>query len=301
MDFSKITSVLSDHPYITAGAVVLGLFIFTRGGGSSNAAGAQDMSASIASMQIASDTNVALAGIQAQRDGIALGVQRDMALGAMDYAKSDRQASVLMAVQSMESSRMTTENNLSTGLAAFQSALGFTAAKKDLENQRASLDAMTALGFADIESNRATTMAGIYSDRDTSMASIFSDRALGLSSISSNRELGMFSLGTDRQLGAASLTNARDLGIAEINANVDLGKYDLDTERLNINTSADVTKYSLPFGERMQLQEQETIRNLAWRQKQIAKINANADIFGGLIGTAGNLLSQGMSMQMGGR
>lgn len=262
MDFSKITSVLSDHPYFAAGAVVVGVFLLTRGGGGGNSAGAQDVSASLASLQISSDTNVALAGIQAQKDAIALGANRDVALGAMEYAKADRQSSVLLAVNSMDSSRMTTEANLSTGLSAFQSALGFSAAKKDLENQARSLDYSQSLGYLE--------------------------------------------LGIGRELGAASLTNARDLGIAEINANIDLTKYSLDTDRFDIatqadsyrfgvGTEADVTKFSLPFGERMQLQEQETIRNLAWRQKQIAKIGANASIFNNIIGGLTDVATAGIS------
>ena len=233
-------SAVTDHPYIAGGAVILGLFLMTRGGGDGGGQG-PNLSASLASMQIASDTNVALAGIQASRDAVVTQAQRDVALGSIEYAKTDRAASLAGAIAAMDNSRVAGETFGAQALQAFQSALGFTAAKKDLENQRASLDSMTSLGFDDINVNR--------------------------------------------ELGAASIASSRDLGISEINAGFNLGMAEID-----------LSKTSLPFNERMHLEEQATIRNLAWRQKQIAKIGANADIFGGLISSGFGSINSAMSI-----
>jgi len=246
MNFSAITDVLSDHPYATAGAVVLGLYLFTRGGGAP--AAVSDQSASLASLQIASDTNVQLAGIQAQRDAVALQSSRDITLASIGYATADRQASVMTAVSAMDANKSTAETYTNAALQSFQSALGFTAAKKDLENQRAQLDITSQLGYADIMSNKETTLAGIASNN---------------------------------YLGSLSINSARDLGISQISADLDL------------------SKYMLPFSERINQSNNNAMTQLSHDQIKIAKIGASNSLFNNLISNGFGLASQGLSMQGG--
>lgn len=232
LGFDDALKAVTDHPWIAAGAVVVGLVLLRPSGGGGG--GAADMTASLTSMQIASDTNVQLAGIQAQRDSVAIQAKRDVVLGAIDYAKTDRTSNLAANIAAMDNNKAVTDTAFSAALAGFQSALGFSAAKKDLENQRAALDVNSSIGFADINANKTVALESIFS--------------------------------------------SRDLGISEINANLDF------------------SKYSLPFNERMHLEEQATIRNLAWRQKQIAKIGANADLFGGLISGGFGTLNNAMAI-----
>lgn len=229
--FDNVISTLQDHPWAVGGAVIVGLFLL-RGSGGGGGGGTTDYSASLASMQIATDANVALAGIQAQRDAVALQAKRDIVLGAQDYAKHDRTASISQNIALADNSRMVTEMNSQVGLAALQNVLGYKTALKDLENQRVALGNVEILGMADINATREVNLAGI----------------------ASSERIGIRALDTD-----------------------------LESMRIG-----------LPFQERMHYQEQETVRNLAWRQKQIAKAGFMSNIFGGIIDGGFNLLSKAL-------
>lgn len=315
---SDAMSAVTDHPWIAAGAVVFGVILLSRGGGSGGTGGAVDQSATLASMQIASDTNVALAGIQAQREATSAAANRDITMGALDfagntqyiqaqrdaavvmakkeitlgtidYAKTDREAGVTSAISAMDFNRQTAAQSMQVSLAAFQSALGFSAAQKDLDNQLVALNNNFNLGMSDISSQRELGVASIASSRD-----------LGIAQINANTNVAKYSLDTDRY---------------GMTLNADTARYQGDTDRFAISTNAsvqrdtilagfDLEKYLAPMQERMHQREQATVSDLAWRQKQIAKISANTDIFGGLISSGFGFLNNAAgaaAMASGGR
>ena len=84
-------------------------------------------------------------------------------------------------------------------------------------------------------------------------------------------ELNLAEIASRQNMSAVSAGLTSDLmhvitGHKEAMRGLELQKAALDSnERLGIQAY----KFGLPFNERMHLQEQETVRNLAWRQKQI--------------------------------
>jgi hypothetical protein len=231
--FNSVGTLISEHPMIAAGAVVVGLFVLTRGGGGGGGGGT-DYSATLRSAEIASQTNIALADIGAQRDAARYAMQRDIALGQLDYEKTAKTASITHAIAAGDNARMVTEGGQITALQAFQSSIGYGLGIRDLQNKRVELGNMEILGLHDIDATKEINLAGIHASADVSRRAI-----------------------------------------------------EADLEGMRIG---------LPFQERMHYQEQETTRNLAWRQKQIAKQGFMANLLGGIVDGGFNLLGQGMSM-----
>ena len=95
-----------------------------------------------------------------------------------------------------------------------------------------------------------------------------------------------------------ALGNVEILGMADINATREVNLAGIaSSERIGIralDTDLESMRIGLPFQERMHYQEQETVRNLAWRQKQIAKAGFMSNIFGGIIDGGFNLLSKAL-------
>lgn len=240
MDFSDITDVIADNPW-TAAAGVIALLLLMRSNDS--APQGVDYSATLASMDIASRTNVDLASIQAQRDAVHLSAQRDIALGAQQYAIADRQAALTMAITGMQAASLAGETASDNAVVAYQSTLGYNTARAELAVQEKGLDIM--------------------------------------------QRLGLMELGANRELGGMSITAGKEVALEELGIGREIGIKTIDSE-------IEAYKFGLPFTERMHLQEQETIRNLAWRQKQIAKLQSKYNLFGGLIDGGFGLLSQGL-------
>lgn len=84
-------------------------------------------------------------------------------------------------------------------------------------------------------------------------------------------------------------------------AGKEIEKYDAETGRIlgvkTIDTNADLTKFALPFTERMNLEAEATTRNLAWRAQKIAKITRDGNIFNSLIGGFTNLASTALMVK----
>lgn len=129
---------------------------------------------------------------------------------------------------------------------------------------------------ADITANMINasnvTAAGIVQDTlgyNINVKSLINDA----SAIENSYKLGILSNNTDQFNIARNADNAGK----QIDASFSLQKYlgDLDSN---------LQMFLAPFTERMNHDQQETVRNLAWRQKQIAKYQSKSNLFGSLIG-----------------
>ena len=225
----------------------------------------------MASQEIAANAGVALAGIQVQREGVAssqnieaIRAMRDINLGAQQFAMTDKALRTELNLAEIAS-----RQNMSAVSAGLTSDLmhvitGHKEAMRGLELQKAALDSNERLGYQAFDNERYVT-------------SVQAD--LTKTDIAAN----------------AQLENRR----------TDLGFYNSETQRGSIMREIEgmiqknildfeAYKFGLPFNERMHLQEQETVRNLAWRQKQIAKQGGMFNLFGGVIDGVFGLASAAM-------
>ena len=263
MDFKDMTQSIISKPWAIVAALIVAFLLF-RGSGSRAASPGFDPSATLQSQQITSAANVQLSTIgagmyatDAERNARAVDAMKEISLGAQQFAAMNKSLDVQQAIETYKAGQNLTDSTNSLFASILQTMTGHQEAIKGLNNQTLAIQ------------NQATA-----------------DR-LGFRLAEMGRENDFYALGTDRILGAATIdSNARQAAF-ETGADYDLGVR-------SINANTDLTKFSLPFEERMQLQEQETIRNLAWRAKQIAKLQANSSLFGSLISGGFGLASQGL-------
>ena len=175
----KLIEVIQKYPFIVAGGVIVLLFLAGRKPAQQSTGGA-DYSATLASLDITSRTNVALAEIGVKRDAVvaqtnAMAAENMAAinLGAMDYYKADRQASMFERVQQINQQGALVSQLADNASAAFQSVIGQQLAIKDLDNQAYQLATDRGLGY--------TKLAGDQQLALTDASNAFEVAKLGMS------------------------------------------------------------------------------------------------------------------------
>lgn len=253
----KIWDMLSDKPWLIAIAGLLGLYLFRGGSGGQQAAGT-DYGATLASMDIASRTNVAMAEIAvagqkvaAENNKTAADMITAISLGAQQYAGVDRQARLLERVSSIEANSGLLERVAANAAGAFQSVLGQSVALKSLEN----------------EAFRLSTDRGV------------AYRALGI----------------QEHLGLTDYANALTLNERTLTSNERINAMEADLARDLRQADNEQRAMELPWEFKTFDRQMANLENLYWRQKQIAKIGANSNLFGSIIGAVGDVASAGLT------
>jgi hypothetical protein len=162
----KIWDTIVDHPYMTAGGVLVLVLLFSRSG--SSAPAGQDYSASLASLAMTTDANVKLAEISAGRDVAAAGIQKDLAVAAMGLEAQNKMSTMAGMIASFESQKAATEVSAFNALQTFQSALGYQAQSKALDNEKLALERNFNLGVRSIDLQQF----GLATQADVEKASI---------------------------------------------------------------------------------------------------------------------------------
>lgn len=178
MDISDALGKVAEHKWIAGGAVLLGIFLLSRG--NSGGGAAADYSASLQSMAIASDTNVKIAEINAGRDVGMANAKAMVTLGSIDYAKTDRMSGMTTAIASIDANTNISQNTAMMSIAALQNILGYKAASKELDNQFYSLNSLNMTTFKDLDNQRELGVRSISAGRDVSLADISASRDLTL-------------------------------------------------------------------------------------------------------------------------
>lgn len=261
----NIIDTLSKYPWLIGIGAATGLFLLMRGGSSAVPSSGADYSATLASQKIATDAAVALSGVQVQAEAVraqqniaTVQARRDIILGAQNLALADKSLTTDLAVTSMNNTRLMADSSAKTATDFFTVATGFALNNRDLDNQADALEK----GFN-------LSMSGIMSDRITkSMELTYMDDA------SKRGNTLTFDLANLNSI----VTRALDASYYENVTNVTENQLKLDREANNAEF-------------RINEQNQATIQNLAWRQKQIAKQGGMFNLFNNLIGTAGSLAS----------
>lgn len=262
----NILNVLKENPWWVVGAVLIGAFLL-RGSPAPapSGRGGYDPSVTLASQEISSNTNVALAGIQVDRESVAasqniaaIQATRDISLGAQQFAIADKQIKGQMYVEGLNQTNVLAQ--MTTGLtdSMFATMAGVKLAEKELSNQTLSLRMNEGLAYTDMQNNR---------------------------------ELGLNQMSTDRYLADKGLTNANDADIRANQTAVTSMMQNLNATLANI----DLQKYTLPFDERINDRNRASEENYYWRLKQIAKSQGMNGLLGSIIDGGFNLASAGMS------
>jgi len=261
--FDKVIATLKEYPLFAVGGVIFLLFIM-RIGGSKQPRNAYDPSVTLESMRIASDANVKLSAIgvdyqkvAASQNLAAMDVMRDISLGAQELAKADKVGR--------------TQQNLAT-IASMDNAMQVNAG---------------------LTSNLLNVLSGTYiADKEYKFRSesIQSDAMLNLAALNFSGQAAK--LDYDRQVNKDNLTHNQQVN--KDNLDYNLSRYSLDTTFAK--AQLDQTSYlaTLPVEMHIAGEREATIRNLAWRQKQIAQGNVFGGLMGSLMGTVGQVASTAM-------
>ncbi len=249
--FNKVFSVMSEHPWWIAGGLLFGVIVL-RGSNSGGGGAVDTTAATLQSMQIASDTNVKLSAI------------------GVDYAKVN-------AAQNMAA--MDIKKDIALG--AQQIALANVASRteQNLQVLRNNDNAMQV--NAGLAANFLGTAAGVHVADNQMLLQKYN--------IDVNNAFNMHAVDQEaiRADNANTAAHLRDqmqynLSIAGITA-------DKEINLTSIQRNYDAYIQRLPLEQSRMIEEQATIRNLAWRQKQIAKGNIFGGVLGSLFGAVGNV------------
>ncbi len=260
----KFFEAIKDHPYIAAGAAIVGVFVLMRSMAPAPRVqpGQPDYSATLQSLDITSRTNVALADIGVKRDQViadsnahAADALTAISLGAQDYYKADRLASMQERINYISSNNALASRVMDSATTSFQSVLGQAVAMKQLDNDAYSL---------------ATNRGATYQ-----------------------------SLGNNLQLGLTDANNAFELaktGMAYQRANqIDENQLSRDLTSLANLANYSMAQLTLPYDERMFNRQKASEENLYWRQYQIAKKQAGSSILNNLIGGIAQVATAGVN------
>lgn len=133
MDITNIFDSLKDRPWLIAVAIVIGLLLLRSGKGGG---GGYDMGAMLESQRIASDANIAMAQIGAERsaaqNAIAGQYLTEASLGAMAYAASNKSESTKLAIAGLATGQAAAESNAMYNLGAMQQSQGFATSMRSL-------------------------------------------------------------------------------------------------------------------------------------------------------------------------
>lgn len=113
----------------------------------------------------------------------------------------------------------------------------------------------------------------------------------GLKLAEMGHEEAKIGLSNQLKLGDLQLVSDRDVALSGIKAGTDQTQIQSNTAAYLAGLDLEGLKFSLPIEAGMHLQEQETIRNLAWRQKQIAKSGGIFNLLGKVTGMVGDVAS----------
>lgn len=247
MDFSKPFEAIADKPWLIAIAAVAGyLLLRPSSAPRSNGQGGIDYGATLASQKIAADSNVALSGISTQYAQVQAG--RDVAISSM-------------------------QKDLMLGAQALSMADKTGRLTRDLQF------AQYAQNMQDTTAGLVTNLMGMHLSHKEAMRGFDFQSEMGR--LGAETDMAAINMQGDvAKLNATSnsAVSSKALDIALAKENIFAG---LQQALAGINYNELV--YALPFEERMHFEDQATIRNLAWRQKQIAKTGAQYALFGGMV------------------
>lgn len=237
----KVIEFISANPWYVVGGLIIGVFLMR--GSSAPPAGRRpgaDLSATLASQQIASDTNVALAGIQVDRDSVAVAqnvaaiqAQRDIALGAQQVAIVNKTANTQLAVANVDNNATFAALNSDLINKTLTTLAGIRVARDDMSLQKYNLDLSHSIENKRLDVEQNLAMAGIGSNERITGAQIASDDRI------------------------ATITLANDLAAA-------LQGMQLDNQFAN---------NKLFYDYRTTDRVMANLENLYWRQKQMNKSN----------------------------
>lgn len=241
----KIIDTIRDKPWIVAIGVIALLLLMRMGGSRAAASPSVDYSATLASIDITSRTNVAMAQLGVERDKITMegnaAAQQAFAainLGAMDYAKADRQASMVEKVQQIGATNTLLTAVSNAAAAAYQSTLGQTLAAKSLDNEAYRLATDRGASYRAIDSNELIAMTDIKTQAGLTLTALDLDR---------------FVAKGDQDIAKMSIDSAERVAGAQIGAD----------ERTRLQ--------ELHYGYLTTDRTMANLEDLYWRQKQIAK------------------------------
>lgn len=249
--FDKVFSVMSENPWWIAGGLLFGVLVL-RGSNSGGGGAVDTTAATLQSMQIASDTNVKLSAI------------------GVDYAKVN-------AAQNMAA--MDIKKDIALG--AQQIALANVASRteQNLQVLRNNDNAMQV--NAGLAANFLGTAAGVHvADNQMLLQKYNIDVNNAFNTHAANLQFNLQNHAINSQNRQADLNYNAD--IAAVNA-------DKEINLTSIQRNYDAYIQRLPLEQSRMIEEQATIRNLAWRQKQIAKGNIFGGVLGSLFGAVSNV------------
>lgn len=264
----SILNVLKDNPWWIVGGVLIGVFLLR---GNNSAPQSDNGSIALASQEIASNTNVALAGIQVDREGIAasqniaaIQARRDISLGAQQFAIANKSLNTQTALAGMEQTNVLASmtNQLTDNM--FTTLAGVKLAQKDMDNQRLGMTINQNLMIRDQDLQR-----------DISMGQQSNDRFLG--------ERGMF--------------NADNADIRNTNLAIQSLVTNFQATIANLGLQRD----TLPFEERMNQAQINGMTQLGHQQYKGIKVQAKAGMWGSLFSGLSGLAGDAMAMYGGGR
>lgn len=251
----KIFEVLKENPWWVVGAVIIGVFLLRSP--PAPARGGSDGSVALASQEIASSTNVALAGIQVDRESVAasqniaaIQANRDISLGAQQFAIADKSLKAQTTMAGYEQTNIL--NQVTAGLTSnlFTTLAGAKLAEKDLNNQ--------VLGM---RINQHLT------ERDQDLARDIRMEELAKGDIA------------DSRAGHVAMTSLLN---------------EFNTTLANLNFQREIVPQQLQQEYNIVDRQMSNLENMYWRQKQIAKQQGMFDMFNGLISGGFSLASAGL-------
>lgn len=247
---------ITKNPIPVAIGVVVLLLIVSRGKGG----GVSGFEATLASQKTASDTNVALAGIQAQREAsanmlqaAAFNARKDIVLSAHQVAIADKSITTDLAIEKMRNTTANTASNAGFLVDILSMATGAKIARDQ--------NVLTAQSIA---ADKETTLAQISASKQLG----FSQSDISLASTKLNNQLATLSL----QL--QDLQNEREIGF----------------DYFALPQEIDLQRFTVA-------EREATTRNLAWRAKQIAGKQMLGQLLGNLMGGTFGLASQALDLR----
>lgn len=250
MDFDKMFSALADKPWLIAVAAIVGYLLFRPS--QPVASGGVDYSATLASQKIASETNVALSGI---------GAQVAQVNAARDIAAGEQYVQLAAGAQAL--TMFDKQAGLTRNLTFMQTMQA---------NQTAGMDLLG--GLAAMTYGHKEAMTGFANELELGRAALDNER-----------------FATQSQADVARLNTSSSANVSSKALDIDLSKFNINSmlQQALAGIDLEALALELPYDERMHMQEQATIRDLAWRQKQIAKYSAKMNVFNNLIGAGASL------------